>query len=131
MPTNEIGYVFLGKELGPRSRNPDHYDQSGKVKFDRLKKSPLFEVAIERLQSGLTKGLKITLLCAQKDLVQCHRSLMVGHYLWESFKTDIQHFDHGGGLESQSQLEQPFIEAQGVQTDLLTCAEELSAIAYE
>ena len=56
---------------------------------------------------------------------------MVGHYLWESFKTDIQHFDHGGGLESQSQLEQPFIEAQGVQTDLLTCAEELSAIAYE
>jgi|TARA_B110000971_G_C19710248_1_gene363934 hypothetical protein len=54
-----------------------------------------------------------------------------GSLLIESFKTDIQNFDHGGGFDSQSQLEQPLIEAQGVQTDLLTCPEELSAIACE
>ncbi|MFT7293889.1 MAG: hypothetical protein ACI87Q_001744, partial [Pseudohongiellaceae bacterium] len=32
---------------------------------------------------------------------------------------------------SQSQLEQRLVEIQGVKADLLTSAEELSAIAYE
>jgi uncharacterized protein (DUF488 family) len=104
LPANGIDYVFLGKELGPRSKNPDHYDQSGQVQFDRLKKSTLFEAGIERLQSGLKKGLRIALLCAEKDPAQCHRSLLVGHYLCESFKTDIQHIDHDGDSNPKASL---------------------------
>lgn len=131
LPANGIDYVFLGKELGPRSKDPDHYDHSGQIQFDRLKKSPLFDAGIKRLQSGLNKGLKIALMCAEKDPAACHRSLLVSHYFCETFKTDIQHIDHEGGLETQSQLEQRLIQIQGVKADLLTSTEELSAIAYE
>lgn len=131
LPANGIDYVFLGNELGPRSKDPDHYDGSGQVQFDRLKRSSLFETGIERLQSGLDKGLKIALMCAEKDPANCHRSLLVSHYFCEHFKTDIQHINHDGGLESQSQLEQRLVEIQGVKADLLTSTEELSAIAYE
>lgn len=131
LPANGIDYVFLGKELGPRSKDPEHYNSSGQVQFDRLKKSPLFEAGIKRLQSGLDKGLKIALMCAEKDPATCHRSLLVSHYLCKNFKTDIRHIDHDGGLESQSQLEQRLIEIQDVKADLLTSTEELSAIAYE
>jgi uncharacterized protein (DUF488 family) len=131
LPAYGIDYVFLGKELGPRSKDPDHYDGSGQVQFDRLKKSTLFETGIKRLQSGLDKGLKIALMCAEKDPAICHRSLLVSHYICEHFKTDIQHIDHDGELESQSQLEKRLIEIQGVKADLLTSTEELSAIAYE
>lgn len=131
LPANGIDYVFLGNELGPRSKDPDHYDGSGQVQFDRLKKSTLFEAGVKRLQSGLDKGLKIALMCAEKDPATCHRSLLVSHYFCEQFKTDIQHIDHHGELESQSQLEKRLIEIQGVKADLLTSNEELSAIAYE
>ncbi|MCW9000781.1 MAG: DUF488 domain-containing protein, partial [Kangiellaceae bacterium] len=31
-----IRYVYLGEELGPRSKDDDHYDDSGQVQFDRL-----------------------------------------------------------------------------------------------
>jgi uncharacterized protein (DUF488 family) len=131
LPANAIDYVFLGKELGPRSKDPDHYDRSGQVQFASLKKSPLFEAGIKRLQDGLSKGLNIALLCAEKDPAGCHRSLLVSHYFHQNFETDIQHINHDGGLESQSQLEQRLVEIQGVKADLLTSTEELSAIAYE
>jgi len=51
----------------------------------------------------------------------------VSHYFCENFETDIQHINHDGGLESQQRL----IDIQSVKADLLTPAEESSAIAYE
>lgn len=41
-----IRYVYLGEELGPRSQNPDHYDETGQVQFDRLMQAPLFHRGI-------------------------------------------------------------------------------------
>jgi hypothetical protein len=55
----------------------------------------------------------------------------VSHYFYENFEPDIQHINHDGELESQSQLKQRLIEIQSVKADLLTSTEELSAIAYE
>jgi hypothetical protein len=131
LPANAIDYVFLGKELGPRSKDPEYYHRSGQVQFVRLKKSALFEAGFKHLQGGLSEGLNVALLCAEKDPAECHRSLLVSHYFCENFETDIQHINHDGGLESQSQLEQRLIDIQSVKADLLTPAEESSAIAYE
>lgn len=135
LPANGIDYVFLGKELGPRSKDPCHYDQDGQVLFAKLKTSTLFNDGINRLQSGLDKGLNIALMCAEKDPASCHRSLLISHYLNSSLNqnlvSDIQHINHDGSLESQNQLEQRLIKIQGVQADLLTSSEELEAIAYE
>ena len=42
LPQHGIKYVHLGKELGPRSKDPSHYDDSGQVQFAKLMDSGLF-----------------------------------------------------------------------------------------
>merc|ERR1711916_244013 len=70
-------YVYLGDELGPRSKDPAHYDGHGQVQFERLQRSPLFLAGIDRVLAGLAKGMRIALMCAEKDPAVCHRSLLV------------------------------------------------------
>ncbi|MFT4863499.1 MAG: hypothetical protein ACI95C_002731 [Pseudohongiellaceae bacterium] len=131
LPQHEIKYVHLGKELGPRSKDPAHYDSSGQVQFSALMGSTLFLQGIERLNLGLTKGFNIALLCAEKDPAGCHRSLLVSYYLTRAQRLEIQHIDHEGKLESQAKLEQRLITQQDLSVDLLTPAAELAQLAYE
>ncbi len=43
---NDIYYVYLGAELGPRSKEDAHYDQCGQVQFDRLVQSELYQQGV-------------------------------------------------------------------------------------
>ncbi len=131
LPLANIKYVYLGDELGPRSKDPTHYDNSGQVQFSALMESSLFLQGIERLNQGLEKGFNIALLCAEKDPATCHRSLLVSYYLTRAHKVDVQHIDHEGNLESQSELEKRLIEKQNLSADLLTPQTELASLAYE
>ncbi|MFK7864661.1 MAG: DUF488 family protein [Pseudohongiellaceae bacterium] len=131
LPAAGISYVFLGAELGPRSKDPNHYDSEGQVQFSRLQESALFKSGIQRLEDGLNKGLNIALMCAEKDPASCHRSLLVSHFLAARLDSDIQHIEHCGSLESQQALEKRLIQIQGVEADLVTPEEERLKIAYE
>lgn len=128
---NGIQYAYLGNELGPRSSDKTHYDDTGQVQFDRLMASELFQSGIERLQAGMGKQLRIALLCAEKDPAICHRSLLVAYYLRHQLNIELQHITHNGELEPQSDLEQRLIQLQNLEADLLTPAEELAQLAYQ
>ena len=125
-----IQYVYLGQELGPRSEDPAHYDESGQVQFDRLMRSDNFLHGIERLKTGLAKDMNIALLCAEKDPAICHRSLLVGHYL-QSQGLELHHITHDGQVESHGKLEQRLVEIQGLEADLLTEPESLKELAFK
>ncbi|MCG8413666.1 MAG: DUF488 domain-containing protein [Pseudomonadales bacterium] len=127
----QIHYVYMGRELGPRSENDDHYDESGQVQFLRLMQSVDFLEGIHRLQTGLSKNMNIAMLCAEKDPAICHRSLLVGHYLKRHCDIEVQHIRHTGELETQTDLEIRLIELQNLQADLVTDSSELAQIAYE
>lgn len=131
LAAHEIRYVYLGEELGPRSREPAHYDSSGQVQFARLQESELFQSGVSRLSSGLDNDFSIALLCAEKDPAICHRSLLVGHYLVRHLNIEVQHIGHEGTLESQQELEQRLIQLHGMQADMLTDDDELLALAYQ
>lgn len=125
-----IKYVYLGGELGPRSKDPAHYDEQGQVQYQRLAKSTLFNKGKERLQLGLRNGLNIALMCAEKDPTNCHRSLLIAYYLKQDLGIDVQHIHHDGSLEPQTELEQRLVSIQELSPDLLTSADELQEIAY-
>ncbi|MDF1692680.1 MAG: DUF488 domain-containing protein [Zhongshania sp.] len=115
-----IHYVYLGEELGPRSKDDAHYNNSGQVQFERLQGSALFQQGVQRLFTGLDKKLTISLLCAEKDPAICHRSLLIGQYLLAEHRLDIQHICHNGKIETQRDLERRLMTENDISADMLT-----------
>lgn len=70
-----IRYVFLGRLLGARSDDPSCYE-NGRVQYSRLASTALFRKGIERLTRGL-KSFRIALMCAEKEPLDCHRTLLI------------------------------------------------------
>jgi len=114
-----IRYVYLGAELGPRSKELTHYNEQKQVQFDRLMQSTLFNSGIVRLQAGLNKGFRIALCCAEKDPAICHRSLLIGWALFHCHQIEVQHIDHEGNRESESALEHRLLQLTATQQDML------------
>ncbi len=126
-----IRYVYLGDELGPRSKDPLHYDETGQVQFDLLMKSALFSQDVERLAVGLNKGLSIALMCAEKDPATCHRSLLIGYFLQRNSECRILHIDHNGAIETKNTLECRLCDIHKLGDDLFMSPEEQQEQAYK
>lgn len=98
-----IQYVFLGKELGARPEDLSCYDIGGKALYDRIAATALFSEGIQRLLKGAA-SYNISLMCAEKDPITCHRTILVCHHLKE-FNVSIEHILSDGNLESHADLE--------------------------
>lgn len=131
-----IRYVYLGDELGPRSKDPSHYDEAGQVQFDRLMQSLLFGQGVERLGKGVDKGFTIAMMCAEKDPAICHRSLLIGYFLQRNALGQsandgkVLHITHDGELEQQADLEQRLCEIHDIKDDLCMSPKERKHLAY-
>jgi uncharacterized protein (DUF488 family) len=103
-----IAYVFLGKELGARSENPACYKQ-GKVQYECLAREPQFAEGIKRVTDGMQKH-SIALMCAEKDPLECHRTLLVARRLHEA-GIEVAHIHADGSLEGHGMLESRLLRA--------------------
>ena len=74
-----IRYVYLGRELGGRSDDPDDYED-GNIRYDRLARTDRFKDGLDRVARGATEH-RIALMCAEKEPLDCHRTLLVGRAL--------------------------------------------------
>lgn len=92
-----ISYVFLGKELGARSEDPSCYD-GGKVQYDRLAQTEIFREGLGRIEEGIRK-YRISLMCAEKEPLECHRTVLVARHL-DAAGHVVQHIHADGSLES-------------------------------
>ena len=93
-----IGYVFLGGELGGRPSDRSCYDATGRVRYDRLAASDLFDDGLRRIIHGADQR-RITLLCTEKEPLDSHRTLLVARALVER-GVDVAHIHADGRLES-------------------------------
>jgi uncharacterized protein (DUF488 family) len=74
-----IDYLFLGKELGARSDDPGCY-QGDQVRYERLAATPAFKEGLARVKKEA--GVRaVALMCAEKDPLDCHRTILVGREL--------------------------------------------------
>ena len=76
-----LKYVFLGEECGARIEDQSCY-VNGKADYSRIATSRLFLMGLERIENGLSK-LNIALMCAEKDPITCHRTILICHNLKE------------------------------------------------
>jgi uncharacterized protein (DUF488 family) len=96
-----ISYVHLGKELGARSDDPACYDQDGRVQYRLLAQTQLFNQGIERVLTGAQR-YRVALMCAEKEPLDCHRTLLVSRAL-EKRGAAITHILADGALESNQE----------------------------
>lgn len=97
---NGITYIFLGKELGARSEDPSCYVQ-GKVQYDCLAQSALFRKGIDSVLERM-QGCRLAIMCAEKDPLDCHRTILVARHL-DSLGIAIEHILPDGSLETHRQ----------------------------
>lgn len=126
-----VHYIYMGNLLGPRSKNPDHYDQHRQVDFSKLKKSNEFLQGVGRLKLGCSKNYIIAMMCAEKDPACCHRSLLISSFLHEEHNWDVQHILHNGEVENQADLIERLIQEQGLSSDMLSDEASIAKQAYD
>jgi uncharacterized protein (DUF488 family) len=76
---HEIAYAFVGQELGARSSDPKCYCD-GRVVYSRLAQTALFKNGLKRIRKG-AQSYRIALMCAEREPLECHRTLLVSRYL--------------------------------------------------
>ncbi|MEK7468645.1 MAG: DUF488 domain-containing protein [Planctomycetota bacterium] len=97
----ELEYVFLGRELGARSDDRSCYDAAGQVQYGRLASTDLFRSGLQRVLEGAEKH-RLALMCAEKEPLECHRTLLVSLELAKQ-GVSIFHILASGQLESHDE----------------------------
>jgi uncharacterized protein (DUF488 family) len=127
LKANGIRYVFLGKELGARSDDRSCY-LDGRVQYARLAQTPLFQNGLDRVLQGAAR-YRLALMCAEKEPLECHRTLLVARALVARGQP-VLHIHADGHLETQEAAMERLLRMMGVpDEDLFLSKEELLAKA--
>ena len=97
-----IEYLFLGEELGARSKDRACYDDGGRVSYRKLAETDLFRRGIERLLDA-AKTRTTAIMCAEKDPLDCHRTILVARAL-EARGAAIAHILASGEIETHEDV---------------------------
>jgi uncharacterized protein (DUF488 family) len=125
-----IQYVFLGEELGARSRDPSCYDAGGRVSYAKLAATDLFRKGIQRLETG-SRDFRISLMCAEREPLECHRTILVSRELVRE-GIEVTHILADGSLEEHGHAIERLVESLELPgTDLFTSPEGMVERAYE
>ena len=124
-----IKYVFLGKELGARSNDPSCYCD-GRVQYRALARTELFRSGIERVRVGAERGYRMALMCAEKDPLDCHRTVLVARNL-ERDGFSVSHILSDGTLETQDKAAARLIKKLNLNhDDLFLSAQDVADKAF-
>lgn len=124
-----IAYIYLGSELGPRSSDQSCY-VDGKVQYNLLSKTDLFQQGLRRLRKGMT-SYRIALMCAEKDPIVCHRMILICRNLRDA-DIHIWHILEDGSLEDNQLAEARLMNLLKISPDdFFSSAEEQIARAYD
>lgn len=124
-----IHYVYLGRELGGRTEDPTCY-VNGRVHYPRLAQTDLFRQGLRRVIAG-TRDHCVALMCAEKEPLECHRTLLVAPALAEAGQTVTHIHADGRGELHEAALERLLSLVGLPRQDLFRSREELIAEALE
>ncbi len=106
-----IKYVFLGNELGARSKDQSCY-ANGRVQFKYLEQTDLFRDGIERVIRG-ADNYCIALMCSEKEPLECHRTILVSRVLAERGVV-VEHILADGRLEPHDSAMERLLDMVGL-----------------
>jgi uncharacterized protein (DUF488 family) len=123
-----IAYVPLGKELGARTDDINCYC-NGRVQYDRLAHTENFQHGLKRVKEGC-RTHRIALMCAERDPLQCHRTILVARHLM-SDGIPVRHILADGQIEEHEQTIARLVSNLRLPTDdIFMSKDEIAAKAY-
>ena len=123
-----VRYQFLGRELGGRPEDPTAYVNQ-RVSYKRLAQTALFRSGIEHLLT-LAPTSRVALVCAEKEPLDCHRTVLVARELVQEGAT-VHHILADGALEPHVNTLRRLRTRVGLPVaDLFASDDELTAEAY-
>jgi len=123
LKANGIRYAFLGKELGARSEDRSCYID-GRVQYGRLAQTALFQSGLDRVLQGAAR-YRVALMCAEKEPLECHRTLLVAKALVARGQP-VLHIHADGHLETHEAAMERLLDVTGLpKADLFRSKEEL------
>lgn len=127
----EIAYVFLGNELGGRTSDTSCCDDEGKLRYDLIADTDAFRRGLERVRKGI-KNYRVVLMCAEKDPLTCHRTILVCRHLRGERELSIVHILEDGRTESHEESEKRLLRIASMeQGDLFKTFQEQLEEAYD
>lgn len=129
MRRHRIHYAYVGDQLGARRSETDCYVDR-KARYDLIAKTPTFAEGLSRIRRGLADH-QVALMCAEKDPLMCHRTILICRHLRES-AIEIAHILEDGSLESMRQAEDRLLALMRLPSqNLFRSKDELIEEAYD
>lgn len=106
---NGIYYRNYAGEFGARQDDKALYTKDGYLDFDLHCQSEIFKSGVNKLMNSLDQGYPFALMCAEKDPIRCHRSIMISRRFFER-GLNVIHLMPDGLFKTQEQIEQELLE---------------------
>ena len=121
LASEAIRYEFLGNALGGRSDDPACYE-NGRISYVRVAATQSFRSGLDRVVHGAA-NYRTALMCAEKEPLHCHRTLLVAHALGKR-DVDVAHIHADGRLEPHSEAIDRLLDIQKLSHESLLWTRE-------
>ena len=118
-----ILYVYLGNKLGGRYLDSALLYPNGVVNYNKVMEQEEFCAGINRVIGNIKKGLRIALMCAEKNPLDCHRFLLVARALAHK-GVRVKHILESGEVILNEDLEKQLLQKYKNEFDQLSFFQE-------
>ncbi len=85
-----LEYLWLGNLLGGMPQCPACYE-NGKLNYTKVQEQTFFKEGIKILLRFQQEKKKVALMCAEENPKHCHRSKLIGNFLWTNHNISLLH----------------------------------------
>ena len=77
LKSHNIYYRNYAKEFGAQQTESRFYTPQGYLDFEMFTASPIYNDGYHKIEDGLKRDYVFAFMCAEKDPIDCHRSIMI------------------------------------------------------
>ena len=105
---NGIAYRNCAREFGARQEDREFYAAEGFMDFEKFAASPQFRDGVNMVLEVMSESVP-ALMCAEKDPVNCHRSILVARE-FHNKGCEVVHLMPDGETLTQEELERELLD---------------------
>lgn len=106
---HNIIYENFSLEFGARQENKKFFSESGFVDFEKFTQSEQFKNGLAKIRDGFKQDTNFVLMCAEKEPINCHRSIMIAHAMQKA-DIEVLHIMPDNQLQPQSEIDKRLLE---------------------